>query len=233
MKRAISLGISVLLCSSFALAQDPAAPPSQSGADPVPPNVHVVDDAETLPPLVPRAPDLLGKHLLVGAAIGPSWPLGKLARNVAAVRGMDTGVGLQADLGLGLSRSVAAGVWGSFASYGDGDSCDSCSARSFAVGPYVRYHLSQGFRFDPWLSLGAGYRRVSYEQDGAQQSYAGAEWLRFQLGADYYLLSGLGFGPYGAIGLSSYWSRPEGASDAAVSTELSVGLRFFLDVPGR
>lgn len=230
MKRAISLGASILLSSSLVSA-DPAAP--DAGMEPVPANVHLLDDDEPLPPLVPRAPDLLGQHWLIGAAVGPTWSLGKLASNVAAVRGLDTGVGVHADLGFGLSRTVAVGVWGSFASYGDGDACDSCSARSFSVGPYARYHLSQGFRFDPWLSLGAGYRQLSFELGGAKQSYVGAEWLRLELGADYYLLSGLGFGPYASLGLSSYWSRPDSARDAAVNTELSGGLRVFFDVPGR
>jgi hypothetical protein len=133
-----------------------------------------------------------------------------------------------------LSRSVVLGVWGSYASYAKGDACSDCSGRAFAVGPFVRYQLLQGLRFDPWLTLGGGYRSVSFKDaTGTQQKFSGLEWLHFELGADYYLLSGFGFGPYGALGLSSYTTRPSGAGAAAVNTELSVGLRFLLDLPGR
>jgi hypothetical protein len=206
--------------------------------------VHVVDDVEPKTPLVPRSQDLLGGHVLVGAGVGPTWALGKLGSEVAAVRGLGTGLGVNADAGFGLSRSVLVGVWGSFGRYGNGDACGACDGMAFAVGPFVRYHLSQGLRFDPWLSLGGGYRRVQFDQDGVLSGpppaeppvtakFSGLQWLRLELGADYYMLSGLGLGPYGSLGLSSYTSRPKSAGEATVSTELSVGLRFLLDVPGR
>jgi hypothetical protein len=236
MKRAISIGACLFLLPSLALAQSPApegAKPADAALDPHPAGVHIVDDAEPKTPLVPRANDLLGRHVLVGAAVGPVWTLGKLASDVAAVRALRTGVNVQADVGFGVSRSVALGVWGSFASYGDGDACDACSGKSFAVGPYVRYHLSQGLRFDPWLLVGAGYRQISFEQDGAPQTFSGVEWLRLELGADYYMFSGFGVGPYGSLALSSYSTRPEGAGEARVNTELSAGIRFLLDLPGR
>lgn len=235
MMRATSIGAGLFLLTSLALAESPSASPQSADAavDPHAPGVHVIDDDEPQSPLVPRAPDLLGRHILVGAAVGPTWSLGKLASGVAAARGLDTGLGLHADLGIGLSRSVALGVWGSFATYGDGDDCESCSGKAFAVGPFVRYHLSQGLRFDPWLLAGAGYRQVSFESGGVASKFSGLEWLRLELGADYYLFSGLGLGPYGALSLSSYCKRPEGAGDAGVNTELSAGLRFLFDLPGR
>jgi len=239
MKRALPIGLGTLLFPALALAQAtpnaaPAPADAQAGLDPaVPPAVHLVDDSEPKAPVVPRAPDLLGSHVLIGAALGPAWSLGKLGSSEAAVRGFGTGFGLRADAGFGVSRSVALGVWGSFAKYTDGDRCDSCLGQAFAVGPFVRYHLSQGLRFDPWLTLGGGYRQLSYTSAGAKQKFSGVEWLHFELGADYYLFSGLGLGPYGALSLSSYSSRPSGAGDAAVNTELSVGLRFLLDLPGR
>jgi hypothetical protein len=233
MKRAFPLGVGLLLVPSLAFAQAPASTSAETALDPHPPGVHVIDDDEPELPLVPRAKDLLAHHVLVGAAVGPTWSLGKLSSDVAAVRGLGTGLGLRADLGFGVSRSVVLGVWGAFASYGDGDDCQDCSGKALAVGPFVRYHLSQGLRFDPWLMAGAGYRQVTFETDGVKSKFSGLEWLRLEMGADYYLFSGLGFGPYGALGLSSYTTRPDGSGDARVNTELSVGLRFLLDVPGR
>ena len=69
--------------------------------------------------------------------------------------------------------------------------------------------------------------------EGPRQKFSGVEWLHLELGADYYAFSGLGLGPYGALGLSSYTKRPDAAGSAAVNVDLSVGLRVLLDLPGR
>jgi hypothetical protein len=234
MKRALLTGLGALLFPTLALAQ---SAPADAKLDPdaPPPSVHIVDDTEPKTPLVPRAPDLLGSHVLLGAAAGPAWSLGKLGTETAAARGLGTGLGFRADAGFGLSRTVAVGIWGAFATYADGDSCGSfCGGKAFAVGPFVRYHLSQGLRFDPWLSLGAGFRQVAFEDaSGARQRFAGLEWLHLELGADYYMFSGVGIGPYGSLGLSTYTKRTGANGDAAVNSELSVGLRFLFDLPGR
>jgi len=235
MKRASLLGVGSLFFSTLALAQSTSAG-AQAGLDPnaPPPTVHLVDDTESQTPLVPRATDLLGSHVLLAASVGPVWSLGHLSSDLAASHALGTGFGLSVDAGYGLSRSVVLGAWGSFAGYADGDRCQSCSGKAFAVGPFVRYQLSQGLRFDPWLTLGGAYRQVSVDnQAGTRQKFSGIEWLHLELGADYYLFSGLGFGPYGALGLSSYSSRPSGIGGASVNTELSFGIRFLLDVPGR
>ncbi len=243
MKPAVLLRLSVatLLFPALALAQPaPGSDATSSvtaGLDPnaPPPGVHVIDDAEPKTPLVPRAKDLLGAHVLLGAAVGPAWSFGHLGSAVSAGHGLGTGLGFRADAGLGLSRSVVLGVWGGYTGYSDGDDCGaSCAGHSFAVGPFVRYHLQQGLRFDPWFTLGGGFRQVSFvDAAGARQKFSGVEWLHLELGADYYLFSGVGFGPYGALAASSYSKRADGAGSAAVNTELSVGLRVLFDLPGR
>lgn len=228
---ALALSSAVLPLSRAARAQSAALDPSMAA----PATVHVKDDTEAPLPLIPREPDLLGSHVLVGAGVAPVWALGSLGSALGAGRGLGTGLGFRGDAGIGVSRSVALGVWGTYTSYGNGDTCPSdCSGRAFTVGPFVRYHLSQGLRFDPWLSLGGGYRQLSFDAGtGPRQKFSGVEWLRLELGADYYALSSIGISPYGALGLSTFTSRPAAAGDASVSTELSVGLRLFLDAPGR
>jgi len=241
MKRAQLIGVGLLLGHAPALAQSlpqsDAAKSVQAGLDPdaPPPTVHVVDEVEPKRPEVAPAKDLLGAHVLIGAGVSPSWSLGRLSSDVSASEGLGTGFGAHLDAGIGLSRYVAVGLFGSFAGYTRGDSCGtSCSGRALSIGPFVRYHLSQGLRFDPWLSLGAGYRQLSFESaSGQRQKFSGVEWLRLELGADYYAFSGFAVGPYGALGLSSYNQRPAGAGSASVNTELSVGLRVLLDLPGR
>lgn len=247
MKRAMLLSASILSWPTLLLAQStppspegkpvPAAEAGKSGEAgqvPHPPGVHLVDDSEPLPPLVPRSKDLLAGHVLVGASIGPSWSVGKLANHVLASDGLGTGVAFQADAAFGVSRYVSLGVWGSLARYGQGNECSSCSGQAFAIGPFVRYHLVQGLRFDPWAVAGAGYRQVSFDDaSGSKQTFSGPTWLHLQLGADYYAWSGIGLGPYLQLDLSSYSKRPEAAGSARVNTELAFGLRFLLDLPGR
>lgn len=237
------------------LAQSPApaaaSPPtsapidqSRNQLDPQSPGMNLVDDADPLPPLTPRAKDLLTGHLMVTASAGPTWSLGRLGSHVTAGDTFGTGLGAQADAGLGVSRTVVVGAWGSFARYADGNDCDrpatgeaatkACDGQAIAVGPFVRYQLLQGLRFDPWVTAGAAYRRLSLQDvNGAKQTFNGMSWLRLELGGDYYVWSGFGFGPYAGLALSSYWDRPSGAGEARVSTELNFGLRLLLDVPGR
>lgn len=234
MKRALFVGVGTLLFPALALAEGSAAPAASLDPDAPPASVHLIDDSEPPPVYPARAKDLLGSHVQVGAAVAPTWSLGELGTDLGAPRGLGLGFGARADAGIGLSRYFVVGAWGGFSGFSDGSACDSCSGRAISVGPFVRYHLVQGFRFDPWLTMGAAYRQVSFDDaNGQRQKFSGVEWLHLELGADYYVLSGLGLGPYGAVGLSTYGSRPDTAGGASVNVDLSVGLRFFLDLPGR
>jgi hypothetical protein len=251
----------VLAWSGQALAESPApaagTSPAPSAAidttqnrlDPRSPGMHVVEDIQPLPPLVPRSKDLVAGHLLVGASAGSTWSFGHLSSEVKARDAVGVGFGAQADVGIGVSRTFVLGLWGSYARYSDGHECNSCTGDAYAVGPFVRYQLTQGLRFVPWILGGIGYRHFSVDshgggdQDASSNSVnellgdhseiSGISWLRMEIGGDYYAFSGFGFGPYGGLALSTYWDRPEKAGGAAVSTELTIGLRFLLDVPGR
>lgn len=236
MKTALLAFAGVLLSPAFARAESPAAANAvEARAEGVPPGMTLIKDEETKTPLVPRAKDVLGKHVLVGAALGPVWSLGRLDSETTAARAFGTGLGFRGDVGVGLSRVISVGAWGSYATFADGNGCVDCAGRAFGVGPFVRYHLTQGLRFDPWISAGAGYRRLTFLDNlrATKQKYSGIEWLRLDLGADYYVFSGFGIGPYGTLSLSSYTSRPSGSGEARVNTELSAGLRLLLDLPGR
>ncbi len=222
--------LAVLVLTSTAWAKPLLEPPS-----PVPtPN----DDGEETP-LVPPAKDTLGGHFVAGADAAYAFPFGDFTRGVSAAD-LGDGLGLGLDLGFGISRSLVIGAWGQYLRYGQNPDCgagprpqDGCTGLSYAVGPFIRYHLVQGMRFDPWLVAGFGYRGLTVKSSAGSASYAGVEWLRIGVGGDYYPTQLFGIGPLLELDVGTFYKRPD--QDAHIATHLNfvAGLRIVLDVPGK
>lgn len=212
------------LISLEALAADPPGPPdpalSRADATSLPDQIEV-------PPVTP-APDTLAGHIQL--AVGPTLalPFARLDNRTTFRDTADTGFGLGADVGIGVSRSVVVGGYLQYLKYSEANECPSCDPTSLAFGAFVRYHLVQGVRFDPWTSVGIGYRTL----DTGSGSYSGVEWLRFSIGGDWYALSQLGFGPYLELDLGTFTDRPSG-TDAAVYATFAAGLRLAFDLQGK
>ena len=220
----------VVSTGAVARAQPLLQPPS-----PVP----APNDDEPAPPLVPDASDTLSGHFVAAANGGFVAPWGELSEGVPA-GDLGAGYGLGLDLGFGLSRSVVIGLWGQYETYGNSVECGTppdrsagCSATSFAGGPFVRYHIVQGTRFDPWMLAGIGYRMMSVESSAGASDYSGVEWLRLALGGDYYPFRSFGFGPVAELDLGVFGNLPEGATGSSVHFAGVVGLRLILDIPGK
>jgi hypothetical protein len=231
MRLLVPLAVGLLLSTSAALRAEPLLqPPSPK---PVP------NDDEPEPPLVPDAADTLGGHFIVGARGGLVVPWGDLAQGTSA-GDLGGGYGAGADLGFGLSRSVVIGVWGQIFNYSNSPDCgteprrsEGCTAMSYALGPFVRYHLVQGMRFDPWLSAGLGYSAMSVESSSGTADYAGVEWLKLSVGGDYYPFRSVGFGPMLEFETGVFGKHPEGDNGVAAHFSFIAGLRLVLDVPGK
>lgn len=219
MRRLWPLPLLLLLAPSVALAQ--GGPPNSL---PTPEE----DDSER--PLIPDAADMLGGHLLLGAA--PIWsvPFGTLESRLSAPDRLASGFGARADLGFGLSRTVVLGVMGDFTSYLAPDDCDGCGGQTFGVAPMLRYHLVQGTRFDPWVSIGAGYRSLSVDGD-EQLELQGIDWLRIAFGGDYYPLSNVALGPFAGFDATTYLGGRD--EDPRISFQVTLGLRLALNFPGK
>jgi hypothetical protein len=178
--------------------------------------------------------DTLTNHFVAGGSVSYALPFGTVSDGVDQRDRVGTGLGYGLDLGYGLSGHVVAGVWGQLLTLGDGNDCSSnCDATSYAGGAFVRYHLVQGLRFDPWLSFGIGYRSQSSNSFGEKKQYGGLDWARLQIGGDWYALSQLGFGPVLELGAGSFFSRPEEESAGGVHWRFLVGLRVVADFPGK
>jgi hypothetical protein len=226
------------LLAGLAHAETPAsAPPapasSASASAPVTPGGPVVTPAEPDQPVlepIPNAHDLLGGHVMLGAALGAKWPFGSLNDSQTQRSELGPGLALNLDLGVGISRTVVLGIWGEFDDYSAPPLCPECSAKSFAGGPFLRYHPVQGARFDPWGAIGVGLRQTNID-NGARHTehFFGAELLRLTLGADWYASSNVAIGPYVELNMGAYGPL----SLDTLHTDLGTGLRLTLDFPGK
>ncbi len=235
------------LTTSLPARAEPATPPA-AGEEPPAATASAPSDAQaaatdkaTLDPSArwadrkifePR--DTLTGHFVAGGSVSYALPFGTVSDGVDQRDRVGTGLGYGLDLGYGLSGHVVAGVWGQLLTLGDGNDCTSnCDATSYAGGAFVRYHLVQGLRFDPWLSFGIGYRSQSSNSFGEKKQYGGLDWARLQIGGDWYALSQLGFGPLLELSAGSFFTRPEGESAGGVHWQFLVGLRVVADFPGK
>lgn len=142
------------------------------------------------------------------------------------------GLALGLDAAYGVSRSVFVGLWGQYGRFASGSECDDCESTSYAVGPFVRYHLVQGVRFDPWVLAGLGYRVTELGPD--QVRYSGIDWVRFSVGGDWYGFSNLALGALLELSMGVYNDRSEGELGGATPHwQFASGLRVVFDAPGK
>jgi hypothetical protein len=220
-------------------APAPTPGPAPESAEPEPepaaPKPPAAPDDEAEPPPVPRARDTLGGHFVLGASAAFAAPFGHLDSDTASSDVIGIGPGFGADIGVGVSRAVVLGLYGQLVSYSSPKACSGCSGTSTAAGVFVRYHLVQGTRYDPWISAGIGYRGLSVDRDsGSDLGYSGVEWLRLQVGGDWYPLSVLGLGPFLELDAGSYFAHDDTPdADTSVYVNLLAGARVVLDFPGK
>jgi hypothetical protein len=186
------------------------------------------------PPLVLPAPDQLTGHLQLSPSAGVAVPFGRLEAGAEQGDAMGPGWAFGADASYGLSRTVALGAFGQYLRLGEGDACSGCKTTSVAAGAFVRYHLVQGVRFDPWMSAGIGYRTTTVSGSGDDVTYSGIEWLRLTVGGDWYAFDKVGFGPYLELDMGYYGKRSPGEIGSTRAHWLfATGMRVTLDLPGK
>jgi hypothetical protein len=224
--RFLALSAALLATATHARAQTAEAGPESSAL-----SVDVEEAPEQDLPLIPAAEDRRSGHFagFLGGAL--AVPFGGLSERIAFADAAAPGFALTLELGYGVSRTVSLGLFAEATYFGEPDACPGCSARSYAAGPLVRYHLTQGVRLDPWASVGLGFRSTELD-DPADSSFLAVEWLRLELGADYYASPLLGLGPYLSLAASSAFDRPDRAGGTAIAWIFGAGLRFGVDLPG-
>lgn len=179
------------------------------------------------------APDTLGGHLRVAVLGQVSFPAGNIALDVPMSHGVSTNFQGGLDIAYGVSRLLTVGIAGDFQLGGSTSACPSCKSDGIGAAVLVRHHLTQGLRFDPWLAFGVGVRSLSVRSASDTSNYLNLEWLRLQVGGDFFATPHLGFGPLIDFALSSSVQANAPEEPGSVGVRLGLGLRAVFDVPGR
>jgi hypothetical protein len=84
----------------------------------------------------------------------------------------------------------------------------SCGGNDIHAGIDLHYHFLPKTSFDPWAGVGVGYEWLNWSASAAGQSagvtFAGWQFVDFQLGGDYKIAPNLGVGPFVMLSLGQY-----------------------------
>jgi len=211
-------------------ANDPSHP-----ATPNPDGAAAIAKPDQEPQLQIRvaAPDRdqLSSHLRIGAAATYGTFSGRFLTDNPIGERLGGSPLVTIDFGFGVSRQLEVAISGDYSSAASGSNCDYCAASSWAIGPMLRYHLVEGTRFDPWMALGVAFRRNSWDY-GATRSVDSIEFVRLNVGGDWYATSNVAVGPVLGLGLDTALSEPAGAHRALFALYYA-GLRLTLDLQGK
>ena len=185
----------------------------------------------------PPAPDWRRGTFLLSAGAGYLAPLGSVATGIAAGERVSGGLSVNGSLGFGLSRHTSFQIQGTYGWFSGAEACPRCTGNSLAVGLGLTYHLVQGIAFDPWGSVGVGYRTMNITVPAAAGGaellagggrYHGIDFARVAFGGDFYPHPVFGIGPYVEGAFGSYRIRPV-ESEPSIYAFVQVGLRIVLD----
>jgi outer membrane protein W len=150
------------------------------------------------------------------------------------------GGALQLGVGYRLIPQLTLAVYGSGAVFGRGDQVDtSAKLYTAAAGVQADWHfLPARSEFDPWVSLGSGWRGYWNSMDQGTASFQGIELAKAQVGVDYRVTSAVSISPVIGADMSVFLTQQaagEGAwhnvSNPNVNTFLFGGLLGRFDVP--
>ena len=210
-----------------ALAQEqPPSAPSAADED---------EDAPARGRPLPRDDRAGHVHAFVGANL--VVPAGELGGGLTFAQVANTGAGLLAGLGIGLTRYSGLDLRGQYARLTSSAECTTCGTEMFGVTLGLSYHTSQALGFDPWVRFAAGYRAITV--NGPLSSvlstapppgtFHGIEVAGFSLGGDYFPVRWLGVGLFfeGNVGVMA--AAPSGEARGSVYGLFQTGLRIALE----
>jgi hypothetical protein len=187
-------------------------------------------DDEQPPKPRPTAPDTrAGKPTLaLSFGLQKLWNDAEQGISRSDIASLGTAPGLQ--IAYPFRRDFAVEAWGSYGTFGAAGSCEGCKATSLSAGLSGVYHLVDGIPFDPWFSVGVGFRQTKLTAPAilgtSAVTYQGIEAMRLAMGSDYYPTRIIGFGPLLELGFGRDLTRSPGTiGGGTLHLTLTAGLR--------
>jgi hypothetical protein len=180
-------------------------------------------------------------ELTVGT--GYAQGFGNVASGQPALTDIGTAGGaVQLGAGYRLIPELTLGVYGSGAMFGRGDQADSsANLYSATAGIQADWHfLRAAHEWDPWVSLGTGWRGYWVHTDQNETSMHGWEIAKLELGVDYRIAPAVSISPVVGADLSMFFTEKmpqsneyRNISNPNVNTFLFAGVLGRFDVPTR
>jgi outer membrane protein W len=185
------------------------------------------------------APAANALELTVGT--GYAQGFGDIASNRPALTDVaQPGGAVQIGVGYRLIPQLTLGLYGSGAMFSRGDQVDTTSnLYSASAGVQADWHfIPSGSEFDPWVSLGTGWRGYWVRADQGTTSLQGLELAKLQLGVDYRVARAVAISPVIGADLSMFLSESNpgtssysNVADPRVNTFVFAGLQGRFDIP--
>jgi hypothetical protein len=150
------------------------------------------------------------------------------------------GGAVQLGAGYRLVPQLTLGVYGSGAMFARGDQVDSTTNLYTATaGVQADWHfIPAASHFDPWVSLGTGWRGYWLSADQGTTALHGLELAKLQVGVDYRIDRSIAVSPVIGADLSTFLTESTPTTDAyhnihspKVDTFLFAGLQGRFDIP--
>lgn len=220
--------LALALASASPALADPASPPGPEAVPAAAPSAA--------PAAVPADPSPEVARFELGVSASYAYGLGRETRD-AMMPDLTFGtVPLVLDVGYALGTRFALGAYLGFGPmFPNGCPTEvSCSGSSLRFGLRARYRFGEGDGFLPWVSLGAGFERLTetarYQDSSVDSAVNGLELVRAELGFDQKVSGRFSLGPFAGFSVGEFYSRELQGEGSGISPRLphfwlSAGLR--------
>jgi len=175
--------------------------------------------------------------LELGVGTGYTQGFGSLQSGVGFPSVAEAGLGVEVDVGYRIVPRLSVGISGQYQEF---NAQRATGARGVSGGVNATYHLDPYTRFDPFVSLGAGYRLLweTFPEPAPTLLTHGFELAKLQVGFDLKATPEIAIGPVVGAGLDLFlWQVPSGGTTVAIddprlSTFVFAGVQGRFDVGG-
>lgn len=223
----------ILLVFALSSAAPARTSPTPPPSPPPPPRPEIAADLPA--DASAKAADSFARFEL-GLSASYAYGLGRETRDAMMPNLTFGTVPLVLDLGYALGKRFALGAYVGFGPmFPNGCPTEvSCSGSSLRLGLRARYRFGEGEGFIPWVSLGAGFERLTetarYQGSAVDSAVNGVELARAELGFDQRVSGLFSLGPFAGFSVGEFFSRELEGEQSRISPRLphfwiSAGLR--------